>query len=1660
MDRCVVVALVAGALVAGARTGDAAQVGVPAQESSLYVEADRDAEKLLDAARKAARARDWRKAIDTYQRVADFVGKKGAQPLVPFPPGSPVHLPVQDAAALELTRLPRAALDLYREASDRAARELFERALTAKDTAALAAVARRYLASSWGDDALAALGAIAFERADYASALAAWRRLVQSCPEPSVPLASIRARMWVCCQALGRRDEAERLARQLLHGQGHATIQLGGKPTLAADLLKQPATVPQPPPLDDWPMLGGDGTHARLPRGIAEVGEAAWTFRVPNAAVTDAGRREFERRGLLVPFVLNATVAAGRLFLANDAAVHALDARTGRLAWMYPDAPTSPQGVALDETVHAAASDGGRLFVRLADALTAFDARSGRRLWRHAFEKGSVRPAKKPKQKKRKKKEEDDEEIASEPLLRVTPPTVSGGRVVFGLTHLGEEARASVVALDAASGRVLWRTFICSRSVVAFLGMGAAGSAPAVAGGTVFYSTNLGAVAAVDAATGAVRWVRRYAAFRGRLRQSIIERNARWASNAPLVHGGRVFVAPQDAAELLALEAVDGSLAWSARRAGARYVVGIDGSRLFLAGDAVVAIDTRSGKRLWTAGLPAPLAGRPAVCRGRLFLPTTKGLVAVGADDGTLSTCRVWEPDERPGNVTLAAGTLFVASYDRAHAFADWAESRRRLAARRKAQPDDPAVPLALGSHEAHRGHYPAAISLLEQALRLASARKDDEAAGLARRGLFAAHRALGGVEALTRALAYAPDPRAAAETRVALASAHKSAGQWADAIAAWQALIERGPAVRLRTEGRLRVSARAMGSAEIGQLIRAHGRAAYAAQEARAAAQLAAAKTPTQLEAIAHTFPNSAAAEQALVRRLAQPDAHKLAPHLATLAHTLAPDPASEARANVLAKLGAWRQALLAAHPPLGRRWQVHTRVAHRRAELFSIPGLPPGLLYFATARRSYSRALPFDGLECRVADTGQLLWQREVSEWDRLAVVAGSHLVLATFDELVAVDPSSGVLRWAYSLSQDAEVTEADLKPAAGPRRERRNERRRIVGLAASRDAVFASLAGGEVFALTATDGKRLWGRELGTTQNAVSLLTRGLYAEGGQVCVVAESPPAVYGLDPKDGSGGLAVSWTRRNRDDRLTDRPAHDAAHGRLYLVLNDRSVLAVDLRAGRELWRADVDFGISRILVGHGGNHCYVLPDSFAQNVQIVSLDPATGKVRRRRSLQTGSLADAASAPGVLYLAARDGDRDLLVQALDPDDLGQRWRTVPLRLFKPSRLAVGGGYVAVSGRHAEQAVGVLIHAANGKVAGDVKPPGVSHVAVALTGDLFCLGTDRGIYAFGPAEPRLLDPRIAALSARLEAGDRTALPPLATALYQRREEERAIGLLARAIADEGLSSDQYAALKDQLNALRESLVARRPPVLVARHFDTPPNIDGVIDEPWRPDQAAVLDGPAHIEEIQGRTAADSRWRSPSDLSAILYTGWDEKSFYFAIDVNDDIHRTYTSERDTWVGDGLIISIDCDNDGGYGYSFTGRDILLTLALTRKDERKDDQDERDTPKGRYRVRRKDDNSGTVYEIAIPWSYMKLPTPKPGFRFGFNVTITDDDGDRTTKALSWTPGMVLDRERSMMIRGFTPALFGDVRLDGPTRRQGAGPRIPRPKELLKPMSE
>jgi hypothetical protein len=190
----------------------------------------------------------------------------------------------------------------------------------------------------------------------------------------------------------------------------------------------------------------------------------------------------------------------------------------------------------------------------------------------------------------------------------------------------------------------------------------------------------------------------------------------------------------------------------------------------------------------------------------------------------------------------------------------------------------------------------------------------------------------------------------------------------------------------------------------------------------------------------------------------------------------------------------------------------------------------------------------------------------------------------------------------------------------------------------------------------------------------------------------------------------------------------------------------------------------------------------------------------------------------------------------------------------------------------------------------------------------------------------------------------------------------------------------------------------------------------------------------------------------WVGEEDLSATLYSSWDDEYFYFALDVEDTQIFPYVKEAEVWKGDCLVIGIDPLGNGGFHQS--ADDQLMTLALTvpkrkppgkegGKDEDEDEGEEGRKPRGFFSVKKKTDDSGAIYEIALPWSSMgssrehQFEKPRKGKRFGLSLLLIDDDtGQGSTKTLSLTPCHLLPRDPSRIWRYLIPEYFPKVTLE------------------------
>ncbi len=191
-------------------------------------------------------------------------------------------------------------------------------------------------------------------------------------------------------------------------------------------------------PAKEWTLVGGDWTNQR------------------HSTLTKINAENVKNLGgawMSAPFDDGATSRAtpvikdGLLFVSAGSRVYALNAKTGETRWKFQTesrpsklGPIELQRAALGvPNYQGVAVADGKVFVGLMDGnLVALDEETGRLLWRHQVG--------------------DDPPLKKEGRWIGPAPTYAGGMVYVGLAG-DYGTRGQAVALDAKTGRELWRFF-------------------------------------------------------------------------------------------------------------------------------------------------------------------------------------------------------------------------------------------------------------------------------------------------------------------------------------------------------------------------------------------------------------------------------------------------------------------------------------------------------------------------------------------------------------------------------------------------------------------------------------------------------------------------------------------------------------------------------------------------------------------------------------------------------------------------------------------------------------------------------------------------------------------------------------------------------------------------------------------------------------------------------------------------------------------------------------------------------------------------------------------------------------------------------------------------------------------------------------------------
>ena len=452
--------------------------------------------------------------------------------------------------------------------------------------------------------------------------------------------------------------------------------QLGGRTVNYAEalgeLLAQSAAWPKAAAGPDWPTFAGAPTRNKMaPQAIdvAALGNVAW--RMPLFRDPLAEDRGPERPGDSAKVLRYFPLLLGeRVFVNDQREIAAVKLSDGRPLWGQADATIfrqPPEGAGVTTSVptdtlgvprFTMTAFEGRLYARMGNPLTGRPPQDtfpvgnsglvcldleaeGKLLWKTAAEEGWAFEG---------------------------SPLVDGAGVYVAMRRDDIRPQAHLACFDPQSGRLRWRRFICGAETPARgIFHQCTHNLLTLVGQTLYYNTNLGAVAAVSTAGGRLLWVSLYPRAR---HGDLLKLAPHWQRDMTpcLYDGGTLLVAPADSADVFALDAQTGQMLWRLELEDATQLLGTAGDCLIAAGRRLYWIGLKDQQRgqlrhVWPEGQDKPGYGRGVLAAGCVLWPTRETVYVFDAQTAELKKALdLVHLAARGGNLLVADGRLLVAT--------------------------------------------------------------------------------------------------------------------------------------------------------------------------------------------------------------------------------------------------------------------------------------------------------------------------------------------------------------------------------------------------------------------------------------------------------------------------------------------------------------------------------------------------------------------------------------------------------------------------------------------------------------------------------------------------------------------------------------------------------------------------------------------------------------------------------------------------------------------------------------------------------------------------------------------------------------------------------------------------------------------------------------
>jgi len=690
--------------------------------SKVYFDVSHKADADLRSGDNHARSGNYAEAIEIYQRVIQQFGDKVVE--VPLGPGaaeepdSRLSVNARRECQRRIAALPPEARAIYRSKVDSQAERWFRQGRESRDRASLRRVVDNAFCSSWGDDALELLGDLAFQEGEFVEALAAYTELVTdrgpdslalTPPDPSVDLVKIQAKKLLCRAAIGDQPPTPaELAAFAADHRGVAGPFAGRRGSLADDLteaIRDDHLTPLPRTDGRWPTFAGAMTRNRIAPGPVDVGSLQWKADlepiVPGRVSRNFGRNSMMGMGQTPPpsperlLGYHPIVVGDQVIVANEKQVIAynLNSRPGdqpgatstavEVAWKTREDLTGasmttqrPSGLAR----HTLTSFGNKIYARLGPPPSPPPIgriNMGKTFTNPSFvialkrtEHDPVLLWKREAGEIRLDKRQAGGGATSRNAVFEGSPVADAHNVYIALTDRIEMTATYVVCLDAETGSTRWGRFICEGNA----NVNPFGGNPEINhrlltldGPSIYYQTNLGAVASIDAESSSVRWLATYPWQRSNGINPGRERDL----NPAVVHDGLVIVAPDDSPSLYAFDASTGRLVWKTDpvpdQAKLTHLLGVAKGYVIASGDQVLWYDLKTGRlaHAWPDNAQAAQGyGRGVLAGDRVYWPTRNEIHVLDQASGLAAAppIRLQQTFQcEGGNLTVGDGYLIVA---------------------------------------------------------------------------------------------------------------------------------------------------------------------------------------------------------------------------------------------------------------------------------------------------------------------------------------------------------------------------------------------------------------------------------------------------------------------------------------------------------------------------------------------------------------------------------------------------------------------------------------------------------------------------------------------------------------------------------------------------------------------------------------------------------------------------------------------------------------------------------------------------------------------------------------------------------------------------------------------------------------------------------------